>query len=261
MQVKVRRSLPLDRDERAAAQSRRSRYSNKKSSRNLATGGKGGKGSYQVDYAIRRPQVVSAHTKWSLCTSKYYIGEGRCDTQQPFVPKGYYFETGRRLPEGTICSDLTGVNDVPVVSCRIYQGVTLVLPIVSQAYYACDTQGQIEDPRIGPSLLMDQVCNYEVLKATLDNVPISMKDSLRVVTQDGDGNNRLAFGKTPCTDYFGDFALFYNCPLYASGEYVFIDTTSLRLGNHTLVLIGQDNSDGFCSAIRFEFVLVYGKRK
>jgi hypothetical protein len=205
--------------------------------------------------------VVGVHTKWSLCTSKYYIGEGSCDTQQPFVPKGFYFETGRRLPEGTICSDLTGVNDVPVVTCQINQGVTLVLPVVSQSYYACDEQGQIEDPRIGPAFLMQQVCNYEVLKATLDNVPISMKDSVRVVTQDGDGTNRLAFGKTPCTDYFGDFALFYNCPLYAAGEYVFVDTTSLSLGNHSLVLIGQDNSDGFCSAVRFEFVLVAGNVK
>jgi hypothetical protein len=222
-------------------------------------GMKGKKG--QSAYLTPRAQVIGVHTKWSLCTSNYYIGEGSCDTQQPFVPEGFYFETGRRLPEGTVCSNLTGVADVPVVTCRLIRGVTLVLPVVSQSYYGCDEQGQIEDARIGPAKLMKEVCNYEVLKATLDDDPISAKDSVRVVTQDGDGTNLLAFGETPCTDYFGDFVQFFNCPLYAAGEYVFVDTTSLTLGKHSLVLIGQDNSDGFCSAIRFNFVLVAGEIK
>jgi hypothetical protein len=298
-QVKVRRSLPLDRSDESTLSSRRrggySGYSggtNKLSQRRRGLagatrmmapkapaptaaaptaaapaptttgGGKAGKSMKGVSaYLTPRAQVIGVHTKWSLCTSKYYVGEGSCDTQQPFVPRGFYFETGRRLPEGTVCSALTGVADVPVVTCQLVQGVTLVLPVVSQSYYGCDEQGKVEDGRIGPAKLMKEVCNYEVLKATLDGAPVSAKDSVRVVTQDGDGTNLLSFGGTPCTDYFGDFVQFANCPLFAAGEYVFVDTAGLSLGNHSLVLIGQDNSDGFCSAVRFDFVLVAGKIK
>jgi hypothetical protein len=287
-QVKVRRSLPLDRsDESTLSSRRRGGYSGYSGSgtmlsqrrRGLAgatrmmapkaptapaptTGGKAGKSMKGVSaYLTPRAQVIGVHTKWSLCTSKYYVGEGACDTQQPFVPKGFFFETGRRLPEGTVCSALTGASDVPVVTCQLVQGVTLVLPVVSQSYYGCDEQGKVEDGRIGPAKLMKELCNYEVLKATLDGAPVSAKDSVRVVTQDGDGTNLLSFGGTPCTDYFGDFVQFANCPLFAAGEYVFVDTGGLGLGNHSLVLIGQDNSDGFCSAVRFDFVLVAGKIK
>ena len=212
------------------------------------------KAPFQVDPKITRPQLVSAHTKWLLCDSAFWVLENKCEKKQKFVPDGYFFETGRPAFEGSICSELTGNGDVPVVkTCRIKQGKVMVLPVVNQPYTACNTDGTVEDPRIGPAALSPLIPYFIVHKADLDGAPVDYLDSLNVITQDGDMDSRLS-GDATCVDYNGLIPTFTGCALGAVGPYVFINTSKLTKGKHELVLIGEN--DGFCSAVKHKFTIV-----
>jgi hypothetical protein len=212
--------------------------------------------SFQVDPFITRPKLISAHTKWLYCSSAFWVLKDQCETTQKFVPYGYWFETGRATPEGTDCKALTGDGDVTVVkTCRVKKGLTMVLPVVNTPYIACDFDtGELEDPRLGPSLLWEfRACNYHTVhNATLDGKSIDSLDLVTVATQDGDMNQRLS-GDPTCNDY-NDFLRYKDCPVGGVGPNVFIDTSKLTKGKHELLLIGSGGTT--CSAVKHEFTLV-----
>jgi hypothetical protein len=215
---------------------------------------------YQADPKMTRPQLVGAHTKWLLCSSAFWVlGEGQCERKQRFVPDGYWFETGRPMPNTTNCSALTGDGDVPTASCRFKKGLKMVLPVVNLFYWACDTEGAIEDSRLGPATLLPLLPFLKILKATVDRSDIDFQDAVPVVLQDGDADYTYPTVRDRCvqpTPSSGiDFPLFGGCPLYAAGPYVFIDTKNLTKGEHELVMIGEDTSNGFCSAVKHLFTL------
>jgi hypothetical protein len=215
-----------------------------------------------VDPTITRPHLVSYHTKWLYCSAAFWALGDQCETRQQFVPKGYFFETGRpsTLPPGTVCGDLTGYEpEVTVVkNCRVKKGLTMVLPAVNLLYVGCNTDtGELEDPRLGPAVLAELFPDVVFRKATLDNNNTEYLDSLKVLGQDGDFVARLTFGGATCTDGAGiNLTLNKGCPVSALGPYVFIDTSKMTKGRHTLILIGELVSAGFCSAVRHEFTLV-----
>jgi hypothetical protein len=212
---------------------------------------------YQADPKITRPQLVGAHTKWLYCSSAFWVlGEGQCERKQRFVPDGYWFETGRLMPNTTNCSALTGDGDVPTASCRFKRGLKMVLTVVNFPYWACDTEGALEDPRLGPATLQDLVTTLRIVKATVDGKDIDFQDALMIVTQDGDADYTYPTVRDRCVQSDQvDFPLLGGCPLYAGGPYVFIDTKNLTKGAHELVMIGEDTSDGFCSAVKHLFIL------
>jgi hypothetical protein len=212
---------------------------------------------YQADPRMTRPQLVGAHSKWLLCSSAFSaLGEGQCETRQKFVPDGYWFETGRSMPNTTNCSALTGDGDVPTASCRFKRGLKMVLPAVNLFYWACDTEGAVEDPRLGPEFLQNVVPFQKILKATLDGKNVSSLDAVKVVLQDGDADYAFPTVRDRCVQNAAfDFKLYGGCPLYAAGPYVFIDTKNLTKGEHELVMIGVDTSNGFCSAVKHLFTL------
>jgi hypothetical protein len=212
---------------------------------------------FQVDPKITRPQLVSAHTKWLYCSSAFWVLGGQCETRQRFVPDGYWFETGRSVPDGTNCSALTGDGDVSVVSCRFKRGLRMVLPVVNVIYYACsDADGSLEDPRLGPQALQSAIPLISILKLTLDNGTVDFRDALNVVTQDGDGDYTYPTVRDRCVQSSQvNFPFLGGCPLYAAGPYVFIDTKNLTKGTHELVMIGKDDFLGGCSAVKHIFTL------
>jgi hypothetical protein len=133
----------------------------------------------------------------------------------------------------------------------------MVLPVVNGPYVGCNTDtGELEDPRLGPATMAELIPYWVVRKATLDGVPTGYLDTLNMVGQDGDFDTRLIFGGATCTESIIDFELNVGCPLSAFGPYVFVDTTKMSKGKHTLILIGEVTLDGFCSAVRHEFTLV-----
>jgi hypothetical protein len=222
---------------------------------------KGRKGfrPYQYDPRITRPELVGAHTKWLICSSAFFeLGEGQCETRQRYVPDGYWFETGRLMPNGTNCSALSGNGDIPTASCRFKKGLKMVLPVVNIYYYACDAQGVIEDPRLGPELLQRLVPGLKIRKATLDAKAIDPLDALNMILQDGDSDYTYPTVRDRCvqsSESGVDFPLLGGCPISAGGPYVFIDTKNLTKGAHELILIGEDTSNGFCSAVKHLFTL------
>jgi hypothetical protein len=155
---------------------------------------KGRKGfrPFQVDPRITRPELVGAHTKWLYCSSAYWeLGEGQCERTQRYVPDGYWFETGRPMPNTTNCSALTGDGDVPTAICRFKRGLKMVLPVVNLPYVGCDLNtGVLEDPRLGPATLQAVINLESILKLTLDNGTVDFQDALNVVTQDGEAITR-----------------------------------------------------------------------
>ncbi|KAI2497734.1 hypothetical protein MHU86_16776 [Fragilaria crotonensis] len=214
-----------------------------------------GTSTFQVDPDITRPQLVSAHTKWLFCTSAFWaLTNGKCEKTQKFVPQGYFFETGRKMPDGTNCKGLTGNGDVPVVTtCRVKRGLRMVIPVVNTLYVACNEGGDIEDPRIGPAYLAGTFKKTVVYVATLDGKEIDEKSLLNVLTQDGDWDYRLP-GDATCVDTFNYIPAYKGCPVGAAGPYVFLNTRKLAKGPHQLVLIGE--SDGLCSAVKHKFTIV-----
>jgi hypothetical protein len=70
---------------------------------------------FQVDPSITRSQLLSHHTKWSYCSLAIWALGNQADTQQKYVPSGYWFESGRLMPAGTNCGALTG-NDIPTTT-------------------------------------------------------------------------------------------------------------------------------------------------
>lgn len=223
-------------------------------------GKKGGPPPYQVDPKISRPELVGAHTKWLYCSGAFWeLGEGECETRQKYVPDGYWFETGRPMPDGTICSALTGDGDVPTASCRVKKGQKMVLPVVNIIYVGCDTEGVREDPRLGPAVLQQLVPGLTIIKATLDGTAIDFLDVLNMILQDGDADYTYPTVRDRgCVESAAgdvDFALLGGCPISAGGPYVFIDTKKLSKGAHELILIGEDTRNGFCSAVKHLFTL------
>jgi hypothetical protein len=223
---------------------------------------KGRKGfrPYQYDPRITRPELVGAHTKWLYCSSAFWeLGEGQCETRQRYVPDGYWFETGRSTPNTTNCSALTGDGDVPTASCRFKKGLKMVLPVVNYPYVACDLNtGVLEDPRLGPEALQRMVPALKIRKATLDGRAIDSLDALNMILQDGDSDYTLPTVRDRCvpTSKSGvDLRLLGGCPISAGGPYVFIDTKNLTKGAHELILIGEDTSSGFCSAVKHTITL------
>jgi hypothetical protein len=211
---------------------------------------------YQVDPKITRSELIGAHTKWLLCTSAFWVRGDQCEVLQPYVPKGYWFETGRPSqlpPPGLDCYNLTGNEpEVPVVkNCRIKKGLTMVLPVLNSFYVACDTPGSFEDPRKGSESVSTAMHSMSIVKATLDGKPISSLDAIYIQTQDGDADYRLATDSF-CTDHLEIFDDYGGCPLYASGPYVFLKTTELSAGSHELILIG---TWGFCAAVKHQFTI------
>jgi hypothetical protein len=216
---------------------------------------------YQVDPKISRSELIGAHTKWLLCTSAFWALGNQCEASQPYVPEGYWFETGRPIalkkPTGIRCSKLTGNEpEVPVVkNCRVKRGLTMVLPAINSIEVACDNCTSFWDPRRGSELVSKALRDMDFIKATLDGVPVSSLDAIYIQTQDGDADYRLATDSF-CNDFLGIFGLNGGCPLIVGGLYVFIDTTELLPGPHELLLIGTRNSkDGFCSAVKHKFIL------
>lgn len=132
----------------------------------------------------------------------------------------------------------------------------MVLPVVNSPYIGCNTEtGELEDPRLAPSTLWEyRACNYHTVhNATLDGKPIDPLDLLMVLSQDGDYSQKLS-GDPACIDYNEFLPLNEGCPLGAAGPYVFIDTSTMRKGKHTLLLIGSAGES--CSAVKHEFMLV-----
>jgi hypothetical protein len=83
-------------------------------------------------------------------------------------------------------------------------------------------------------------------------------DALNVVTQDGDGDYRMPTVRDRCVQSSGsgvDFSLLGDCPLYAAGPYVFIDTKNMTKGTHELLMIGKETFFGGCSAVKHYFTL------
>jgi hypothetical protein len=205
---------------------------------------------FQVDPKITRPELVGAHAKWLFCSSAFWTLKGQCETKQRFVPDGYWFETGRQ--PGANCTDLT-TYDIPVVTCRVKKGLTMVLPVVNYLVVACSDDGKRDDPRKGVAEVMDQLRTMRILQATLDGANITSFDAILVATQDGDGDYTLPSPSSRCYDNFGIFQPQGGCPLYAAGYYVFIDTKKLAKGAHELVLISDYG--GFCFAVKHMFTL------
>jgi hypothetical protein len=212
---------------------------------------------YQVDPKITRVELIGAHTKWLYCTVAFWTLGDKCETSQPFVPQGYWFETGRpaTLPPAVACSSLTGNEpEVPVVkNCRFKQGLTMVLPAINALSVACKARRKPADPRIGAESVSTRMRDMKFVKATLDGKDISSLDAIYIQTQDGDANYGFATDSF-CIDEFNAFNFYGGCPLYAGGAYVFIDTSKLPVGSHELILIGTD-ANGFCSAVKHQFTL------
>jgi hypothetical protein len=217
---------------------------------------KKGGAPYQADPRISRPSLVGAHSKWLWCSSAFWVLEnGQCEVKQKFVPPGYWFETGRPMPTGTDCSALTGDGDIPVANGSLKRGLKMVLPVVNAIYIARDDNGKLEDPRVGVASVSSSVCALTIHKATLDGADVNALDAVTVLTQDGDGDYRMLTMNDACRDEFDLFGTLGGCPLYSGGPYVFIDTARLAPGEHELVLIGEDSSNGFCSAVKHVFTL------
>ena len=127
---------------------------------------------YQYDPDISRPGLVSAHAKWLICSNAFFTLGNKCETRQKYVPDGYFFETGRRAfpPKNKKCKDLTGNDDdVTVVKgCKFKKGLTMVLPAVNFVDFACNLDGTLEDPRLGPQFLSEPVRKLKLVKATVE---------------------------------------------------------------------------------------------
>jgi hypothetical protein len=213
--------------------------------------------TFQVDPDITRPQLVSAHTKWLMCTSAFWaLTNGKCEKTQKFAPDGYFFETGRRTPPGTNCKALTGNGDVHVVNtCQVKQGLRMVIPVINSYWVGCKEGGGLEDPRVGPAYLAGALKKMVVHKATIDGKKIDENSLLNVLTQDGDWDYRLS-GDSTCVDKYNNIPDYEGCPLGAAGPYLFLNTKKLAKGPHELILIGENKGTGFCSAVKHKFTIV-----
>lgn len=215
--------------------------------------------SFQVYRNITRPQLVSAHAKWLFCSSAYWLNGDTCEKTQKFVPKGYWFETGRPTNTQYNCDSLTGNGDVTVVdNCNVKKGLIMVLAVITNAWVGCKVKGEgvLEDPRQAPAELALTLPSIVAHKTNLDGKPIHYFNSLKVMTQDGDLDYRLS-GDASCVenDFDGWLPGSKGCPVGASGHYVFINTKKLSKGKHELLLIGQDYQ-GWCSAVKHKFTIV-----
>lgn len=204
---------------------------------------------------------MSAHAKWLMCTNAFLYSKSEC-APQTFVPFGYFFETGRELrislAENETCDSIGDRNIYTVTGCKVKQGLTMVVPVVTTYYVAvtCDADNsncQVEDPRVATANVW--ASTYHLVTATLNGENIDPLDLPRIVSQDGDLVFKADMSPTKCPNRMKSSDITDGYPLGASGLYAFIDTSRLKKGTHELFLIGEIQSF-FCSAVKHVFEVV-----
>lgn len=219
-----------------------------------------------MDPFYRRAEIVSAHTKWLLCTNAFEGSKDQC-TPQTFVLPGYFFETGRALKSplavnNATCETLTDINMYTVTGCKVRRGLTMVVPVVNSYYWAStcdanDTNCVLDDPRLGPDVINSLAEEHKTVTAKLDGVTIDPFDRPKVWMNDGDLTSKANMSPTKCPKRNTNYDSANGYPVGAAGTYVFINTSEMAKGTHELVLIGKtDLNPTFCSAVKFVFQIV-----
>ena len=219
---------------------------------------------YQVDPFFRRAEVVSAHTKWLLCTNAFEASKDQC-TPQTFAIPGYFFETGRELKSplavNATCDKITDSNIYTVTGCKVRRGLTMVLPVVNSYAWGstCDANNKncvLDDPRLAPTQMNPIAETLHIITAKLDNVTIDPFDSPKMYLNDGDMTFKANMSPTKCPKRRTDYDTANGYPVGAVGPYVFINTRKMTKGKHELLLIGGPDDSNFCSAVKHVFQIV-----
>lgn len=205
--------------------------------------------------ALSQNVLIKAHAQWLFCTGAFWESGEKCTLNQKYAPEGYFFETGR-FATGP-CGDLQEADLVEVSGCELMKGTTIVMPAVTAACFAQVGRGG-EQPAFTPGkckqLVEDLKGKLVTVAATLDgnNVPSTF------LSNTGNIEINIVFNDKECpypVKALGAPAYQPQTAQYAA-PWVFIDTTGLNLGEHTIVLIGEETTTGLCSGVKLVFNLV-----